>query len=56
MAYNLRQFDFSLPRFIKVTPLGTSGQDFWSHLSVEERNCQSLKTFKIQKFVASKPE
>ena len=49
-AYNLRQSDFSLPRFATVTygkhSVRCLGPKFWSHLPAEERNCHSLEAFK----------
>ncbi|KAL9985691.1 hypothetical protein ACROYT_G008124 [Oculina patagonica] len=49
-SYQLRQSDFSMPRFTTVTygkhSIRYLGPKLWGHLMTDERNCQSLKTFK----------
>ena len=49
-SYRLRQSDFSLPRFAAVTygkhSIRYLGLKLWSHLTTDERSCQSLNTFK----------
>ncbi|KAL9956009.1 hypothetical protein ACROYT_G037423, partial [Oculina patagonica] len=49
-SYQLRQSDFSMPRFTTVTygkhSIRYLGPKLWGHLTTDERNCQSLKTFK----------
>ena len=49
-SYRLRQSDFSMPRFATVMygkhSIRYLGPKLWSHLTTDERNCQSLNTFK----------
>ena len=49
-SYRLRQSDFSMPRFATVTygkhSIRYLEPKLWSHLTTDERNCQSLNTFK----------